>query len=274
LSSGKIATGVDHIIYGWLFFGLVVLLMFWIGSFWREAIPPGVQSGATETAAIAQPGSTVSASRLVLTTLASILILSLGPVGVGWLNAETPQSGPVLLAAPAAVAPWSGPFEDDPDWQPVFLGADGALLCSYRWHEQPVYLYMAYYRRQRQDAKLVSTGNTLFDGKHWVYAGEQRMTIALAFGTQAVVATRVTSAYRKRLIWSWYWIGGRTTTSPYLAKLLEAWDSLSGSRRGSAMVAIAADYQLQPAEAETLLQQFLDRMAGGIEAALAGQNRG
>ncbi len=274
LSSGKIATGVDHIIYGWLFFGLVVLLMFWIGSFWREATPHGVQSGATETPVIAQPGTTVFASRLVLTTLACILILSLGPAGVAWLNAAAPQSGSVSLTAPAAVAPWSGPLEGDPDWQPVFLGADGTLLRSYRWHEQPVYLYMAYYRRQRQDAKLVSTGNTLFDGKRWVYVGAQRMTLPLASGPQAVVATRVTSAYRKRLVWHWYWIGGRTTTSPYLAKLLEAWDSLSGSRQGSAMVAIAADYQLQPAEAETLLRQFLDSMAGGIEAALAGQNQG
>ncbi len=38
LSDMKYATGVDHLIYGWLFFGLVVLLMFWIGSFWREPV--------------------------------------------------------------------------------------------------------------------------------------------------------------------------------------------------------------------------------------------
>ena len=36
LSGMALATGVDHIIYGWLFFGLVMFVMFWIGSFWRE----------------------------------------------------------------------------------------------------------------------------------------------------------------------------------------------------------------------------------------------
>lgn len=36
LSSMQLATGVDHLIYGWLFFGLVMFLMFWIGSYWRE----------------------------------------------------------------------------------------------------------------------------------------------------------------------------------------------------------------------------------------------
>ena len=37
LSNNKIAVGVDHIIYGWIFFGVVMMLLFWVGSFWQEA---------------------------------------------------------------------------------------------------------------------------------------------------------------------------------------------------------------------------------------------
>jgi exosortase A len=36
LSSGKLAAGVDHLIYGWLFFGVVMVTMYWIGSHWHE----------------------------------------------------------------------------------------------------------------------------------------------------------------------------------------------------------------------------------------------
>ncbi len=36
LSDMRLAVGVDHLIYGWVFFGVVMLLMFWVGSFWRE----------------------------------------------------------------------------------------------------------------------------------------------------------------------------------------------------------------------------------------------
>ncbi len=43
LSDMKLALGVDHYIYGWVFFGIVMLLLFWIGSFWREDDQP--QSG-------------------------------------------------------------------------------------------------------------------------------------------------------------------------------------------------------------------------------------
>ena len=45
LTNNKLAVGVDHIIYGWVFFGLVMLLLFWVGSFWQE----------TEDARVARP---------------------------------------------------------------------------------------------------------------------------------------------------------------------------------------------------------------------------
>ncbi|MGH8853359.1 MAG: exosortase A, partial [Telluria sp.] len=36
LSNMRLATGVDHVVYGWLFFGVVMFLMFWIGRLWQE----------------------------------------------------------------------------------------------------------------------------------------------------------------------------------------------------------------------------------------------
>src|SRR5690606_24456170 len=53
LSDMKLALGVDHFIYGWVFFGLVMLLMFWIGSFWSEsqAHSNSVSSAAAATRA-------------------------------------------------------------------------------------------------------------------------------------------------------------------------------------------------------------------------------
>lgn len=36
LSGNKLATGVDHILYGWVFFGVIILIMFVVGSRWSE----------------------------------------------------------------------------------------------------------------------------------------------------------------------------------------------------------------------------------------------
>ena len=55
LSDMKLALGVDHYIYGWVFFGIVMLLLFWIGSFWREddQPEPGPSQPATSPASVA-----------------------------------------------------------------------------------------------------------------------------------------------------------------------------------------------------------------------------
>ncbi len=42
LSDMKLALGVDHLIYGWVFFGVVMLLLFWVGSYWRDDAEPDV----------------------------------------------------------------------------------------------------------------------------------------------------------------------------------------------------------------------------------------
>ncbi len=57
LSDMQLAVGVDHLIYGWVFFGFVMLLLFWIGSFWREddntyandSAGPATETEETET---------------------------------------------------------------------------------------------------------------------------------------------------------------------------------------------------------------------------------
>src|SRR5204863_5474692 len=55
LSDNRLAHGIDHFIYGWVFFGLVMLLLFWIGSFWRD---PDVDSQSA--ASRAQPPTQAS----------------------------------------------------------------------------------------------------------------------------------------------------------------------------------------------------------------------
>ena len=48
LSDMKLALGIDHLIYGWVFFGIVMLLLFWIGSYWRDPEPTVPTVGAAD----------------------------------------------------------------------------------------------------------------------------------------------------------------------------------------------------------------------------------
>lgn len=265
LSDGRLATGVDHLIYGWLFFGVVMLLLFWIGSFWRDTAPVLVPT-VTAADAIASPAMTRTAS--LRAALLALALAAAGPLGVAWLHLTAPALGPLTLTAPSAVPPWQGPVAGSDDWQPEFIGADSQVHQRYSLDGRTVDLYLAYYRQQRQGAELINSQNRLYDGKRWVYVGETGQTVPLANNELGVRALRIAAAGRQRLVWHWYWVGGWSTTSPITAKLLEAWDQLSGRHRGSALIAVAADYDIQPAEAEALLGRFLESTAPGIQASL------
>ncbi len=57
LSSNKLAAGVDHFMYGWVFFGAVILGLFWLGSSWRERRPPRTDQPLQEDSATAHRGA-------------------------------------------------------------------------------------------------------------------------------------------------------------------------------------------------------------------------
>ncbi len=269
LSSGRLATGVDHIIYGWFFFGLVVLLMFWIGSFWREPLDDAAPGAAADQPGTERAVTRPYAVRVGASALAGVALAALGPAGAVWLQAGVPAgAAPVAVQAPAAVPPWQGPLSANPDWQPVYVGADAVTQHGYRFDRQTVDLYIAFYARQRQGVELINSQNSLYNAKRWAYAGDRIRTVAPGAG-QRVIETRIGAGSRQRLIWSWYWVSGWTTTSPLRAKVLQAWDRLSGSNRGSALVALSVDYQTDPEEAAALLTRFLEQTQAGVTAALA-----
>jgi exosortase A len=73
LSGNTIAVGVDHLLYGWVFFGLVVMLMFYVGGRWSEPDPQRLDA-ANQTPALP---STQRPLAFVLTGVAAIAILAL-----------------------------------------------------------------------------------------------------------------------------------------------------------------------------------------------------
>ncbi len=214
------------------------------------------------------------AGRYAVWTLAVVLAAAAGPLWATWTSREGLEVAPVVLPAPPAVAPWQGPEVDTGTWEPHFSGADAVVRSRYALDGRIVHLYIAYYRQQRPDAKLVSSQNSLYDRKRWRYvAASDGVQLSVAGREWPLQATLLTDGQQRRLVWSGYWEGGRMVVSPYVAKLWEAWDRLSGAQRGSALVAVAADYDLQPDEAEALLRQFIETMGPQIDVALLGASR-
>ena len=123
LSNMRLAVGVDHLIYGWLFFGLVMALLFWLGSLWHEPAAPRTmpapreRSDATAGWAAHAAMTAAVATVVILTSVATQARAAL-------TDARASGAQSVRLELPASVAGWNGPTGVQVlDWQPSFAGA-------------------------------------------------------------------------------------------------------------------------------------------------------
>ncbi len=264
LSDMHLATGVDHIVYGWIFFGFVMFVLFWAGQFLREPETAGAEPARTPATrpAAAAPATRSSSRAMAGAALALVAAAGLGPGALYALGLRAARvTEPAAMTAPAARPPWSGPFATADSWRPVFPGAGGTFLKVYRSGDRSVFLYSAYYPRERQGAELIRWGTRLYDGRRWVRIGSQSREVALGAGRRMrVIETEIRSGDVERLVWSWYRIGTRRTVDPLAAKLLEAWEDLRHGGTDAAVVAVAADYTVGPQQARRVLARFLRAM--------------
>ena len=277
LSDMRIATGVDHIIYGWFFFGLVMLFLFWVGSFWREdadepsrvATPVGLSALPDSPGSLfadGQPhrpgldrGASTSLLLFALAGMAVALVAAAGPLAAGLVSEWEARAGGVEVALPPSTAPWNGPAAPSEAWSPTFPGSAQRLHRVYQREGKAVHAYAVLYLRERQGEELVGWGNALLDPKEWkALHSPRRVAVSLpGAGSTSVQEIGYTSGRAQRLVWQWYDIAGRHTARPEIAKLLGSWARLTGDRSGYALVALAVDHNGKPENARAVLTDLL-----------------
>ena len=263
LSDMKLATGVDHILYGWVFFGLVMLLLFWIGSFWREDDRPmSPPDGRAHEAAPAKP-----AWRFALAALA---VAGLWPAYAAWLDARPLPSMPELHVE--ARGGWQ-PRDALTNWAPHWIGADRQLRRSYTRNGRDVMLALDYYATQRQGAELVNSQNFMVerDDPAWSNVGEGVVGVTIGGESRQVRQARLKSGDGRRLlVWQWNLLGGRATVNDHLAKLVLTLDRVRMKRDDGLSVLIATPYDDETgvAAAAATLAGFAADMAPAIGTAL------
>ncbi|WJW74458.1 exosortase A [Thiohalobacter sp. IOR34] len=265
LSDMKLALGVDHLIYGWVFFGLVMLFMFWVGGFWQDPDPD--EAGAERTAPSA---ARVGVLPLWGSVLAALLSAVVWPAAAARLEAQ--PAAPLArlqMPMPVAQAGWQE-IEAFTDWRPHYRGMDQQQLRFYGRGDERVGLYLAYYVNQRQDAELVNSRNLMIPQKHpvWQNVGEAR--IPREVPPSPVYRSILRSAGQRLFIYHWYWIDGRFTANPYLGKLLEAKNRLLHRRRPSIGIVVFTDSFEQEGRAQQVLEDFLHDMLPALRDSLRG----
>ncbi len=265
LSDMKLATGVDHLLYGWVFFGVVMFILFWLGSFWREDIDD-VPGGEHQTPDPVQP--VVDPVRPWYALLTALVAAGVWPVVFTVLSnaSQLPVEDP--LVAPRPGIGWQSVTEPRWDWRPVSRRPDRASLQFYAAGDQVVALYVFQHFQQERGSELIR-GLDSFVARDGIWRVTTRDLESVNLGSDSVAVDRVSLAGggKKLLVWSWYRIGEHYTTNRYEAKIWELIEQLSFSDRGSAHIVLATD-ALESDEGQKILQEFIAEHLTAIEAAL------
>lgn len=271
-SGMELATGVDHLVYGWLFFGIVMFIMFWIGSYWREDDKPAAAAapapGQTQPPAAAPAVARGTAKPLVPVALAVVAVAAAWPAFAAYNDRANHNPQPVALAIPDLAWPVAPGF---PDWQVDYMEPDARVARAYRSPEgRPVLLQVLYYRNQSKQKGLISSVNRLAGEKSPFHQTAARQRTEQAGGQPMPLREAVLHGPGgPLLVWQVLWVDGRYTTSNVAGKLRQAQGKLQFRGDDGAMVAIAAPYDGTDADAaRAALRAFLGQHFGTVDRAL------
>ncbi|WP_341676072.1 exosortase A [Niveibacterium sp. SC-1] len=263
LSGNRLATGVDHIIYGWVFFGIVIMALFWVGSFWRE----DNDEQADEPVLMHPREARAIAGRAVPALLMVLVLAGLWRPLERWIE-NVPGAYSYVLQAPAPAAGWDLEGEAPvAGWQPSYVGERARLVRTYAKGGQRVTLFIAFYARQHDGAELIQWGNRLLfpEDKQWSQLDEVSDSLAGVPARGALIFGR-----GGRLgAWTWYWLGGEHAVDARTAKLSLAADRLMRRPDDSAAVVVWAETGDSLREAHAAVSDFVKDHHAAIETVLA-----
>jgi len=249
-TSADYATGFDHIVYGWIFFAIVIALLMAVGwrFFDRAPSDPWIDVSRLAVASSDSPPR----DRWLAGTGAAILVAAMA---FAWAQVPAVAAGAALPATIEMPAPagWTRtPDQTDRPWQPHFAGADRIYSAHYRDAAgHAVDLYVVAFARQSEGQELVGYGQgAVGPDSHWAWTANGdapphgKLERIASFGTIREVAT-------------FYRIGGILTGNPLEVKVETMKTRLLGRTPRAAAVLVSAEAPGEGLSARPAIDAFL-----------------
>ena len=277
LSDNRLAAGVDHLIYGWVFFAVVIVAMFMLGARWSQTAAAAEVPAPAAGRAAAAP---VTGSAWAVAAAAAALLI--GPHLALWAVERGERPGAPRLQPMTLSSDWRAGERPATEWTPLLRNPPARLQQGFRRGEMEVGLDIGYYRHQSPARKLVSSSNVLLpvNDAHWAQVGTATRTLDVGGRLSDWRVARLRGAAvpghegAERLVaWRSYWIGGSWVASEVRGKVLTAWHRLLGHGDDGAIVIVYAregngdDAQ---AHVEAFLRDNLTVLARQLEAVRDG----
>jgi len=284
LSGMKLAVGVDHLIYGWIFFGIVMAGIFWLGSCWPDRVP------ATSGAAAGKPGADrrtagATAPVLGLGLIAALGIIILSIYGVDRLQDQGTAS--VRLDVFDSIVDRDRAATGT--YRPQYEGGIARIEGSLRPYPE-VHFLAVQYLHQDEHGEMITYRNGVNPGR--ADAGQKWRVAEKAVldpnggtatgaslpddgGTTAMVSFpggkineyRIEGPGGIFLVREWFWVNGRIEADHRRVKMATAMDLLRGRGDESLAFVIWTPLDEPLGETRARLDGALARLQAGARAA-------
>ncbi len=247
LSQNTIGVGADHVLFGWVFFGVFIFAMFSIGARWRE------DSLDRPHFNIVSSAKRVSGLSLHIAALLATLGVAALPVVAAMM---VPTGRAISLTPFIEKSDW--PTDVRELWAPDLSGERGRLNLSFRpKNGVSVSAFRAVYEAQRGQNRMLRFGNRLYPDSENISAKiETRSSqITLSDRVVPIVEYKMPERVGVRIIRTYYQIGQTDTASPYTAKIHLAARLLSGQGDRSTVIVWSA-YAADAEQARAVLNAF------------------
>lgn len=231
LTSVETATGFDHIVFGWVFFGLVMAAVVAIGWRWFDRDPdaPFFEAQALGDLPRRRPDALVAAVVL----MALVLVF---PVAARMIDARADRL-PDHIALPQIPGWQRVSLSKRAPWQPSYPNADHHLFGRYADAQgTTVDVAVAVYASQHEGKELVGFGiGALQENDRWV-------KVADLPAIDGGAAMRMTAPGPvERVVVTWNRVGGVVTGDPRRVKLQTLKVRLLGGRQRAVALLLSAE---------------------------------
>jgi exosortase A len=209
LSDMQLATGVDHVVYGWLFFAVMIAVMLWVGSRFRDrddGLQP-LRASATQRRPL---------RRMFGAALAALAVASAAPAYAAY-SRDAGGDETIMLTAPEPRNGWEKVPGPAAEFTPHYRNSRASVRQYYRKASDGVGLFIAYYRNQRERGEMISSQNAVVTSGE----GAWREIAKARVDEFPALATELRGVDTQLVVWHWYWVDDTYTANPYWAKVLQ-----------------------------------------------------
>lgn len=222
------AVGADHLIYGWVFFMLVIICLLVIGEFIREKNI----DGQVNPERISHNPPIYTRTILPITSMITTLAVVFSIWFFSILNHHNPDSVANNIHINHSQLLMEKSEYINLQWEPKFKEP----FDIYRGYlsENKIDVFMVWYPKGR--GELISSLNRLYSEKNWTLSSRKNL-VDLEYDTLQLET--IVNSQRERLLTYWYVVDGKIFADKKFAKLYEILNILLGQHIGSGLVAVS-----------------------------------